>query len=482
MARMLLIDDDTEFSPELARSLAEHGHQVRWLECAEEGLALLAGEPAGFDVLLLDQCMPRMHGLELLAELQRRAIGLPVLLFTSQGTADVAIRASKLGAFRYLPKPADLEPASLVPLLRLAEEAVGQVPVGPKPEDDSLLGQSEAMRALYEQIGLAAGHDEPVLILGEAGTGKETVARTVHRYGERGGPLVRVNCLAFDDERLEDELFGHEAGAYPEAGPRPGAFEEADGGAVLLDRFHLLGLPAQARIARLIREGVVQRDGRGALPREARVRVLACSGEDVRAALAARRIDPELYHLLERTTITVPPLRERGADVLLLADHFLRRAAVSSRRPARSLTSPARERLMAHDWPGNLPELQGVVRRAVQTCRRAEVGSSDLMIEPSVRDESDAVGAGATLPPSREVAYRLFLWAVEREPALAGRTDADVFRWLRNDPRGEGDGLPASCETFRRYLREARAHHGTRKNTPRAGRALGRSIVRADQV
>jgi DNA-binding NtrC family response regulator len=475
--RILFIDDDPEYSPLLSEALEAHGHQVRHLPGAEEALALLARQPPpDLDVVLLDQLMPRMDGLEFLGELRRRGVRLPVLLFTGWDAADVAIRASRLGAFRYLPKPGDLEPASLAPLLRAIGTAaeLARRPAGadarPAADEDVLLGKSEPMRAVHWQIGEAAGHDRPVLLVGEVGTGKGRAAQAVHRYSARGDqPLLHVNCLAFADEAgLDDRLFGREPG-------RPGVFEEAGGGAVLLDHFHRLGVPAQARLAELIRDRVVYRNGRGAMPRPVQARVLACSAEDPAAALAEGRLYWELYSLLEATTIALPPLRERGDDVLLLAEHFVRQLTAPLGRPAPALHAQARRCLLGHRWPGNVRELQSVLRRAVQSCRGAEITPGDLGLDPA--DPGEPAGPGRKLPLSRERAYRAYLDAIRREPALAGGTDAEVFRWLKRDADG-GEGLPAGCATFQRYLREARAFYDDRRNTPRAGRPLGRSVVR----
>jgi DNA-binding NtrC family response regulator len=317
------------------------------------------------------------------------------------------------------------------------------------------------------------------------------VARALFQHSDRAGrPLLKINCSAFSPERLEDELFGYEAGAYPEAGrPLAGLFEQADGGAVLLDHFTHLGRTAQAGLLRLIGEGVVQRGGRGARPLAVDVRVLASTSESLPALLAAGRLDPELYFRLARTSIHLPPLRERGGDLELLADHFLRRSAAALRRPAGSWHRLALERLRGHAWPGNVRELQGVVHQAVLTCRRPEIGPADIHFDlqtcaaPAAPADVIAVeDSERRLPPSREKAYQLYRWALEQDPGLADGTDADAFEWLQRDLRVEGEGLPRCCKTFERYLREARAHYDDHKNFTRTGRGLGRSVVRASQV
>jgi DNA-binding NtrC family response regulator len=492
VASILLVDDDADFSALLAEALGRHGHEVRWVDGAEPALELLTpGRPDGPDLALLDHCLPRMHGLELLEELRRRGAHLPVLLLTGRGTADVAIRAAKLGAFRYLPKPDDLD-RSLARLLESVGEAAEVARLSGDPvrlpgdggPGEALLGQSDRMCAVYEQIGLAARADGPVLIVGETGTGKELVARALFQHSGRSGrPLLRINCSAFDEAGLDDELFGYEAGAYPEAGrPLAGLLEQADGGGVLLDHVSHLGRPTQARLLRLLQEGVVQRGGRGARPLPVDVRVLACSA----AGLPPDGpLGPELHFLLARSAIHLPPLRERGDDVLLLADHFLANSAADLGRPARSFHPRARAKLRGHAWPGNVRELQVVVHQAVLTCRRAEVGPDEVRLgaPPSLRPAREEEGAEARrLPPSREKAYQLFRWALEQSPDLADRSDAEVFDWLQRDPRVEGEGLPDRSDTFERYLREARTHYDDHKHLPRAGRPLGRSTVRPHQV
>lgn len=490
MARLLLIDDDVDFSPLLVQQLSEWGHQVRWLETAEEGLILFdVCKPSLFDLILLDNCMPRLSGLEFLEELRRRNIDLPVVLLTGNGTSEVAIRAARWGALRYLPKPDDLE-QSLTPLLQLIAQ-IAHLPHrmpeeirSVRTEEETLLGKSESMHSVYEQIGLAAAHEEPVLITGETGTGKKLAAHAIHRHGSRGGrPLLRLNCLAWDANRLEDELFGYEDGVCSETEHgKPGIFEQANGGTVLLDHFHVLPLSVQTRIVHIIEDGFVERGGRGTVARRVDVRLMAIGSQNLTTAVAAGTLDPALYFLLTRSLIHMPPLRERGNDVQLLADHFLRNMTLL-RRPARGFAAATRERLRRHPWPGNVRELQGVVRQAALNCRGAEINPHELRLDVESSQLPDHSNAGeCPLPPSRLKAYQLFRWALEQNPELVECSDAEVFRWLRQDPRVEGDGLPDRCDTFRRYLREARAHYQDHKHTPRANRPTGRSVVRIREI
>ncbi len=485
MARILLIDDDDDFSPRLMRALEGHGHAVRWVEGAEQGLELLPPDQAAdFDAILLDNCMPGgMNGLECLERLRARAVHLPVILFSGCGGADVAIDASRLGAFRYLPKPNDLG-RSLRRLLSLLADAeqVARLSDQPvhlvgeaRPGAEVLLGECERMCEVYSQAGIAArpeARHDPVLLLGESGTGKDLVARYLFQASDRAGrPLLKINCSAFTPDGLEDELFGCDSAA--------GLFEQADGGAVLLDHFTALGPSAQERLLRLLQDRVVQRPG--GRPRAIDVRVLASTSPK---ALAAARGDgllgDRLYFRLHVFPIHLPLLRERDEDVLLLADHFRSRFALElQRRHVRSFHEQALQRLRRHDWPGNVRELQHVVRQAVLACGRGEIGPEDVRIERPALPGAPAEEA-RPLSRSRQNAWGWYQWARQQNPALAGATDAEVFAWLR--PRVEERDLPDNVEAFSRYLRAARAHYGEHKNLPRAGREHGRSVCRVEEV
>jgi DNA-binding NtrC family response regulator len=529
MARILLIDDDPEFSTLLGESLESHGHHVEWGDCPEPMLARLTRSAGDVDVVLLDNRMPRMNGIEFLEELRRREVRVPVLLMTGHGCADLAIRASKLGAFKFFPKPDTLD-ESLDRLLQLIGQAAGISRLSREPQpgerheeggDLLLLGRSEAMCEVYERIGSAALHDDPVLIEGESGTGKDLAARTLVRHSDRhNGPFLKVSCAAFDERRLEAELFGCEGDDLP------GAFERAAGGALLLDEIGATSRPVQARLLQVLQEKVVARGGRRGERVRADVRLLATTSRDLRADIGEGRFDAELYYLLERVSIRMPPLRDRGADLVLLADHFLRLEAASSVRPVCSFDEAALEVLSRHPWPGNVRELRAVVRQALLLCRGDHIGPGDLRLLPRSADGPDDVSAfirqairaglhagqgdaaaflrvvferelalvtgpgGMTaeepserrLPPSRLKAYQLFQWALEQAPELGDAADAVVFRWLQEDPRVAGEGLPDRSATFERYLRDARAYYNDHKNTPRHARSYGSSVVPATRV
>jgi hypothetical protein len=335
-----------------------------------------------------------------------------VRLFTGWDAAAVAIRASRLGAFRYLPKPGDLRPTALAPLRRAIDVAAGLArrPAGddapPVRDEDELQGKGEPMRAVHWRIGEAAGHDRPVLLAGEVGTGKGRAARAMHRYSARADrPLLHVNCLAFaDDTGLDDRLFGCEPG-------RPGVFEQADGGAVSLDHFHHLSMPSQARLAELIRDRIVYRNGRGASPHPVQARLLACSSEDLPAALGQGRLYWELYSLLVRVHgPRVTAVQLRGSQKAVCR---------SSARCGLGLARVGRGVRSRIDFNASLPRRVGPPR-AEDFGLRAEVGTTgaenaSTRIHVGVADRSEQERAGTVL--CREQSRRRYSSTATHGPA-----------------------------------------------------------------
>jgi DNA-binding NtrC family response regulator len=562
MPRVLLIDDDKDFCDLLCEELASHGYEVEWRESAEHGAPLLLAAEAGpFDVLLLDNRLRGKNGLKLLEELRQQGVRIPVILITGHGTADIEIEAFKLGVLEFITKPVRLVGQPLHELRhaldraaetsRLMKEPVrlpGEVGTGGL----ELMGRPgcEPMSQVYQLIGKkadAARRECPVLITGETGTGKELVARALfHRSARRDGPFLKVKWEAFHEKELDVELFGYEGGDRQQIG----VFEKAHGGAVLLDDAGETSRSVQAKVLQVIDDGIVIRGGRGTKV-AVDVWVIGCAQRDFVSDLYFRLMPP----------IHLPPLRERGEDVDVLAACFLERAAAAVGKPwVQSFHEQAREKLRHHCWPGNVRELQQAIHTAVLLCRGTQITVANLKLGPSdsvagevathlrraiqaalqsgqanlyaflngilAREvvqltwtatagnlEQTAGLAGLPLPevrkvlqeglgidpphagdpdkklppskglsPSRVKAWGWYNWALERNPALAGRPDAEVFRWLQNDSRVAREDLPTRCDTFERYLREARAHYDDHKNTPPLDRPTGRSIVRLDQI
>jgi two-component system nitrogen regulation response regulator GlnG len=386
MVKILLIDDDQNFAEDARQLLAERGHQIRHLDSAEDALGLPASEH--FDLILLDNKMPRMSGLEFLEETARRDRRVPVVLMTSAHNDSTAIRATNLGAFGYVIKEVNLEAflAELQPLIDEVDQVMRRPSPVPLPEESAaqepaegsaLVGRSKPMLKLLQSIGRAARMDETVLILGETGAGKDLVAQAIHTNSpRRAGPFVPMNCSAFNEQLLDDELFGHEIGAFTGATKvRKGRFEHAAGGTVFLDEAGDMPLPLQAKLLRVLENRTIERLG-SSEPIRVDVRVLAATHCDLPALVRAGKFRQDLFYRLEGISIHLPPLRERKADIELLARAFLARTFAGGRIP--TLHSAALEKLQGHDWPGNVRQLQKVLCRAAGVCRDREILPEDI--------------------------------------------------------------------------------------------------------
>lgn len=401
MPRILVIDDDAEFSEFLQESLRELEYEVHWVDLAEDGLGLLSRE--AFDLVLLDNLMPRMSGLEFLAARRKNNINVPVILMTSAHTDTTAIQATNLGAFDYVIKPLDPDEmlTELGPMIRDALEINRrpppvQIPSGPTHEEDTslILGRSRAMLAVLKRIGQIAKLDEPVLIRGETGTGKDLVARAIHTNSQRQDkPFVVMNCTAFNESLLDDELFGHEAGAFTGAEKlRKGRFEHANGGTLFLDEAGDMPMTLQVKLLRVLENHEVVRIGSNE-PIRVNVRVLAATHRDLKGLVAEGTFRQDLFYRLEGVTLHLPPLRERQDDIPLLARTFMGRMFG---RSAPSLHPDALDRLCQHSWPGNVRQLQKVLCRAAGTCRGSEILPGDLDFgelneEPQAETQPEAV-------------------------------------------------------------------------------------------
>jgi DNA-binding NtrC family response regulator len=391
MASILLIDDDVGFSGVLQHALSARGHRVDYLERATEGLKVLAS--GQFDLVLLDNRMPGMSGIEFLQALQESKSSALVILMTSHGTTETAIRAMNLGAFDYLIKPLRVDElaAELDPLISKAVEMglVAAQPVhlpGDSEASDAevsgmlLRGHSKPMQEVYKLIGKVAGSDSPVLIRGETGVGKELVARAIHAHSPRKSrPLVAINCTALNEHLLDSELFGHEPGAFTGAAKlRKGRFEYADGGTLFLDEVGDMPPSLQAKLLRVLETHEVSRMG-SSESINVDVRVVSATHRDLELAIAEGRFREDLFYRLNGVTIQVPPLRDRGEDLVLLAEHFVVKAAKEAGRPPPAVEAGAWEVFRHYPWPGNVRQLQNAIRRAVLVCH-SQITASDIVV------------------------------------------------------------------------------------------------------
>jgi DNA-binding NtrC family response regulator len=403
VAKILLIDDDADLVEFLRADFAEHGHEIVCLERAEQAPETLRAARPPFRLVLLDNNLPGMSGIEFLEALQSRDIKVPVILVTGYATSDMAIRATKLGAHDYVIKPDDFQSlsAKLRPIIADAVALTAplrQVPLPPEAPPQpaagpSLVGKSEPMACVYKLIGQFAPTDHAVLLLGETGTGKELAARALHTHSTRKDkPFVALNCAAFPENLLETELFGHEKGAFTGAEKlRKGKFEYADGGTIFLDEIGDMPLRLQAKLLRVLENQELERVGSDEAVK-VNVRFVSATHQDLEAAIRDGQFRRDLFYRLNRVTIRLPPLRERMDDLPRLCAYFLGRAAEEMGRSAPSLADATLELLRHHRWPGNVRELENIIKRALGVCRGPQILPPHLL--GFVPEAADAEFAG----------------------------------------------------------------------------------------
>ena len=376
MARLLIIDDDDAFRDTLAETLQGLGHEATEIASGAEALEAMAR--TRFDAVFLDHRMPGMDGLQTLEAMRARLARVPpVIVLTAFASAGNTIEAMRLGAFDHLAKPISREAVREVLDRALQQQPGAATTAAVADADDDFIGASQAMREVQKRIGLASANAMPVLVLGETGTGKEMVARALHRHSDRADkPFVAINCAAIPKELLESELFGHVRGAFTGAtGERAGCFRAADGGVLLLDEIGDMALAVQAKILRVLQEGEVTPLGSHKTVK-VDVRVVAATHRDLALAVREGSFREDLMYRLDVLSIRLPPLRERLADVIPLAEHFLRRAAAPD--APKALSAEAAQSLLRQPWPGNVRELRNLMERCQALVRHRVIGSADL--------------------------------------------------------------------------------------------------------
>jgi len=371
MAQVLVIDDDPVLIPEQVRqAFPAPRYRVEVAGTGAEGLLRVGARPP--DVILLDLRLPDQSGLEVYRQIRQIDARIAVIFITMAKTADAAIEAMKQGAYDYLFKPLDLHQLrrvvgeALEVARRMREPAVLAETAADPDVDGAIVGSCAAMREVYKAIGRVAGQTVPVLITGESGTGKELVARAIYQHGPRAkAAFLALNCAAIPEQLLESELFGHEKGAFTGADRRRiGKFEQVSGGTLFLDEIGDMPLALQAKILRLLQEQAFERVGGNETVRTD-VRLIAASHRDLKAWSAEEKFRPDLYHRLSVFTIHLPPLRERGDDLPMLVRHYLRRFSRELGREVRDVAPEALEQLRNYPWPGNIRELQSVLKQAL---------------------------------------------------------------------------------------------------------------------
>ena len=379
--RVLIVEDRESLRRMLERALAGEGYEVAAAATGGEGVRAARERP--FDLVLTDLKLPDLSGLEVLAASRAAQPRVPVVVLTGYGTVAAAVEAMKLGAYDFLEKPVELDD-----LLRLVEGAIGQPEAAAAfaaPGAPPIVGAHPRLRAALRLLQRVAPTESTVLLTGESGTGKELFARALHALSpRRGGPFVAVNCAAIPETLLENELFGHEKGAFTGADRRqPGRFELAQGGTLLLDEIGELPPAVQGKVLRVLEERTFERVGSGRTQR-ADVRLVAATNRDLRAMVEAGEFRSDLYFRLAVFPVELPALRERASDVPLLARHLLAEIARRHHREPPALDDEAAALLAAQPWPGNVRELANLLERAAILGEGPALRAADLrpLLEP----------------------------------------------------------------------------------------------------
>ncbi|MBW2732592.1 MAG: sigma-54-dependent Fis family transcriptional regulator [Deltaproteobacteria bacterium] len=416
--RVLIVDDEPNILSSLKRALEIEDFSVTTTRGGAEALERLTKE--GLDIVLLDVAMPEMDGLEVLGQIKKKYRGIPVVMMSGHSTIETAMQATKLGAYDFVEKPLSTDRLLItldnaLKLSRLCEEnATLRAAASGETE---MLGSSDAMRKIFETIAKAAPTQGRVLISGENGTGKELVARAIHRGSLRvDRPFIKVNCAAIPHDLIESELFGHEKGAFTGATrQRKGKFERADGGTIFLDEIGDMSLSAQAKVLRALQEGEIERVGGEAI--QVDVRVLAATNKKMAEEITAARFREDLFYRLNVVPIELPALRQRRADIPLLASHFLHQACILHGKREKSISEEALSLLMQQKWPGNVRELRNSIERLAILCD-GDIGVEEVKeVFPKSKRVRSHYGRGVTLKD--------MLVGAEREIVLQALEDND---------------------------------------------------------
>jgi DNA-binding NtrC family response regulator len=428
---VLVVDDEKNMRLSLQTVLKDEGYAARAVESAEEALELLAREE--FFMVITDARLGGMSGYDFLARVRNQWAELPVLMITAYATPKLAVEAIKSGAIDYVAKP--FAPEELLHAVArcaerhrlLRENAALRSLAGETVTLDQIVGESPQMRELRRLIQTVAQTDARVLILGESGTGKELVAGALHHLSRRcGANYVRINCAAIPETLLESELFGHEKGAFTGAlKQKPGRVEEADGGTIFLDEIADMSKPLQAKLLRFLEDGTFTRVG-GTQELRVNVRLIAATNRDLAQAIAVGQFREDLFHRLNVVQIHLPPLRDRGDDVLLLAEHFLKKLRTSMTKNVDDLAPAARQKMLLHRWPGNVRELRNAIERALILETSYEIQPSSL---PDFQVEARLARSAPALPATDE-SLDDALMRTERE-LITGALEQNDFNLTR---------------------------------------------------
>ena len=406
-AKILIVDDDPDIVLMLEDRLQATGYETVAALEGQQALDLIVQESP--HLVLLDLTLPKLSGLDVLKRLaqMKPSDSPPVIVMTAHASIQAAVEAMKEGAYDFLTKPLDNDHLLIVIRKALERDTLRRQVAYLRSEVDgryaNIVGNSPLVRSVVEAAQRAAKSDAGVLLLGESGTGKELFARSIHQWSPRSAmPLIVINCVALTETLLENELFGHERGAFTGADrQQKGKLEMADGGTVFLDEIGDMPLTLQAKLLRVLQDREFQRVG-GSKTVSVNIRIISATNRDLRQAVKAGQFREDLYFRLNVVTLTLPPLRERQGDVPALAHFFLERHTRDAKRPGMALSAAAVEALTQYPWPGNIRELDNVIARAVVLSQKDMIEPDMLALLPEDSDlrphEDDALLSYLDLP------------------------------------------------------------------------------------
>ena len=428
--RILIIEDEDKLRRVIQLHLESAGFEVDGAATAEQGLPLATAA----DLVITDLRLPGMDGLQLIEQLQARAIPAGVIVMTAHGSVETAVEAMKLGAADFLQKPFSLDHLATVVAKVLAIQSLRnenqrlRQELDQRYQFDNIIGRSAAMREIFHTVERVAPTRATVLLAGESGVGKDLIARAIHQHSPRKThAFVKINCTALPENLMESELFGYEKGAFTGAtASKPGKFEQADGGTAFLDEIGDVPGNIQVKLLRVLQERQFERLGSN-LTRNVDVRVIAATNVDLRAALEQGRFREDLYYRLNVVPINIPPLRDRREDIPFLAMHFVRSLSKELGSIATDISPAAMDRLVAHSWPGNVRELENTIERSLVLASSEILQPADIRIEaPRVTpamgsQESPLLPEGETLEQWEQMMIREALRRANGNKSQAAR-------------------------------------------------------------
>lgn len=404
--KILIVDDELLIRNFLAETLRRKNIDVTTAENGQKALALL--KDSLFDMVITDMKMPDITGIDILRKVKEISPSTIVVVVTAFGSIENAVEAMRLGAFNYLIKP--FSPDTIEAVIEKAREHVSlieenqylrqQVGSGGTRIQQQVIGESNSIKQILEDVKRIAQSNANVFISGESGTGKEVIAHAIHYNSLRSGhPFIKVNCAAIPETLIESEFFGHEKGAFTGANLRRlGRFELANGGTLLLDEITEIPLAVQAKLLRAIQEQEFERVG-GTKPVKVDVRIISTSNRDIKEAIESKLLREDLYYRLNVVPIYLPPLRNRREDIIPLAEYFLEKMCMENHKERKRLTSEAKKKLLEYSWPGNVRELANIIERAVVMTSSSDIGPEYLYLENLLKNDKSVMAATSPVQP-----------------------------------------------------------------------------------